>query len=113
VNSLLGRVGIRFAQEWRVADLFGVPHLDTVTGWVRPNLWYEFSGKPEAAFSSASGFIPFEADLFGPTFELNAGFTAEVAQDTAIYANASYLVGVGGSAGGNAYDGKLGIKVGW
>ena len=45
--------------------------------------------------------------------EVNAGFNAQIAPDTAIYANASYLVGLGGSADGNAFDGKIGLKVGW
>ena len=112
VNSLAGRLGIRFVQEWGMTDLLS-NEPGIFTAWVRPNFWYEFLGDPKTSFSSETGFIPFEADLFGPTFEINTGFTAAVTSNTAVYANASYLVGIGGSADGNAYDGKLGLRIAW
>ncbi len=105
VNSLAGRVGVRFAQD------LGPP--GSFTAWVRPNVWYEFLGDPKTQFSSAAGFIPFAAELGGTTLEINTGFTADVGGGAAIYANASYLVGLSESADGNAYDGKLGLKIGW
>ncbi|MBI1650214.1 autotransporter outer membrane beta-barrel domain-containing protein, partial [Hyphomicrobium sulfonivorans] len=81
--------------------------------WVRPNFWYEFLGDPKTKFSSATGFIPFAADMGGTTFEINTGFSTDIGDGAAIYANASYLVGIGEHADGNAYDGKLGVKVAW
>ncbi|AHB50082.1 hypothetical protein W911_07105 [Hyphomicrobium nitrativorans NL23] len=108
VNSLVGRLGVRFAQN------FGLPGTpSTFTAWVRPNLWYEFLGDPKTQFSPANGFIPFSADLGGTTFEINTGFTADIGGGTAVYANASYLVGLGEHAHGSAYDGKIGIQVSW
>jgi outer membrane autotransporter protein len=113
VNSLMGRLGVRFSRSWSMSQLFGTKGPGDFTGWLRPNLWYEFLGNPKTSFSSETGFIPFQADLFGPTLEVNAGFNARIAQDTAIFANASYLVGLGGSADGNAFDGRVGFRVGW
>ncbi|MDH4982881.1 autotransporter outer membrane beta-barrel domain-containing protein [Hyphomicrobium sp. D-2] len=112
VNSLVGRVGIRFAQDFGAPTwLTGAP--STFTAWVRPNFWYEFLGDPKTKFATGTGFVPFAADMGGTTFEINTGFSTEVADGTAIYANASYLVGLGDHADGNAYDGKLGVKVAW
>ncbi|MDH4982036.1 autotransporter outer membrane beta-barrel domain-containing protein [Hyphomicrobium sp. D-2] len=112
VNSLVGRVGVRFAQDFGTPTwLTGEP--STFTAWVRPNFWYEFLGDPKTKFSSATGFIPFAADMGGTTFEINTGFSTDIGDGTAIYANASYLVGIGEHADGNAYDGKLGVKVAW
>jgi type V secretory pathway adhesin AidA len=113
VNSLAGRLGVRFSRSWGMTELFGTSGPGVLTGWLRPNFWYEFLGNPKTSFSSETKFIPFQADIVGPTLEVNAGFNAQIAQDTAIYANASYLVGLGGSADGNAFDGKVGFKVGW
>jgi len=112
VNSLAGRLGVRFAQDFGAPSwLTGGP--GTFTAWVRPNFWYEFLGDPKTSFSSETGFIPFAAKIGGTTFEINTGFSTEVAEGTAIYANASYLVGISENADGNAYDGKLGVKVAW
>ncbi|MDH4982079.1 autotransporter outer membrane beta-barrel domain-containing protein [Hyphomicrobium sp. D-2] len=112
VNSLVGRVGVRFAQDFGTPTwLTGEP--STFTAWVRPNFWYEFLGDPKTKFSSATGFIPFAADMGGTTFEINTGFSTDIGDGAAIYANASYLVGISENADGNAYDGKLGVKVAW
>lgn len=112
VNSLAGRVGVRFAQDFGAPTwLTGAP--STLTAWVRPNFWYEFLGDPKTKFSTGTGFVPFAADIGGTTFEINTGFSADVGDGAAIYANASYLVVIGEAAAGNAYDGKLGVKVAW
>ncbi|MBI1651217.1 autotransporter outer membrane beta-barrel domain-containing protein [Hyphomicrobium sulfonivorans] len=112
VNSLVGRVGVRFTQDFGTPTwLSGAP--STFTAWIRPNFWYEFLGDPKTKFSSATSFIPFAADMGGTTFEINTGFSTDIGDGAAIYANASYLVGIGEHADGNAYDGKLGVKVAW
>jgi outer membrane autotransporter protein len=113
INSLTGRLGVRLSRSWSMAELFGATAPGDFTGWLRPNLWYEFLGNPKTSFSSETGFIPFHADLFGPTFEVNAGLSAQLAPDAAIYASASYLVGLGASADGDAFDGRVGFRVGW
>ncbi|HWK33241.1 MAG TPA: autotransporter outer membrane beta-barrel domain-containing protein, partial [Hyphomicrobium sp.] len=101
-KSLLGRVGIRFVQTLGPGGF---------TAWVRPNLWYEFLGDPKVAFAGA-GPAPILADLSGTTFEVNTGFTAPISANADIYADASYLVGIGDNDG-EAYNGKIGVKVAW
>ena len=112
VNSLVGRLGVRIAQDFRVPAWLG-SEPGRMTAWVRPNIWYEFLGDPKTSFSSDTGFIPFASKLGGSSFEINTGFSTEIASGTAVYANASYLVGLDQNAKGNAYDGKIGVKVAW
>lgn len=108
VRSLVGRLGVRLAYAFP-HTLAGGP----ITAWVRPNVWYEFLGNPVTDFSSARGPIPFLAELGGSAIEINTGLTVPLSEMTSIYANASYEIGISENAGGNAYDGKLGIKVNW
>lgn len=112
VSSLAGRVGFRVARDWQLRDGSN-DDAGKLTAWIRPNLWYEFLGNPKTSFSSETGYIPFRADTSGATLELNAGLTVQVSGSAAVFANASYLVGVGGAAQGEAYDGKLGVKFNW
>ena len=111
-NSLLGRIGARFVKTSSLAEFGGLAS-GVFTSWVRPSFWYEFLGDPTTSFSSEQGFVPFTAELFGPTLALDAGFTAQVSADTAVYASASYQIGLGAGAEGDAYNGKLGVKLGW
>ena len=50
----------------------------TITAWIRPNLWNEFQGNPTTSFTSATGFVPFHADLGGLWGEINAGVSSQV-----------------------------------
>jgi outer membrane autotransporter protein len=107
VDSLAGRIGARFGRT-RALDESGQ---QTITAWIRPNLWNEFRGNPITSFSSETGFIPFHADLGGLWGELNAGVSAKVNPNTTLYANASYQSRFDGA--GFAYDGKVGLRVNW
>jgi len=60
---------------------------------VRPNLWRGFRSDPVTASSSATGFVPFQADLGGNWAEINAGVSATVNKTSALYANASPQTG--------------------
>ncbi|WP_445216789.1 autotransporter outer membrane beta-barrel domain-containing protein [Bradyrhizobium sp. Pa8] len=106
VDSLLGRIGARFGRTWALDD-----SLRTITAWIRPNLWNEFQGNPTTSFSSATGFIPFHADLGGLWGEVNVGVSGQVRTNTTLYANASYQSRFDG--GGFAYTGKAGLRVNW
>ena len=106
VDSLLGRIGARFGRTWALDDSFR-----TITAWIRPNLWNEFQGNPTTSFSSATGFIPFHADLGGLWGEVNVGVSAQVRSNATLYANASYQSRFDG--GGFAYTGKAGLRVNW
>jgi outer membrane autotransporter protein len=108
VDSLAGRVGMRIARTFAL-DAGPQPRL--MTAWLRPNLWREFRGDPKTEFSSETGFIPFRAELRSTWFELNAGFSGEVAPGTALYANGGYQVALDGD--GTAYTGKAGLRVSW
>jgi outer membrane autotransporter protein len=83
----------------------------TITAWIRPNLWNEFLGNPTTSFSSATGFIPFHADLGGLWGEINVGISGQVTSAATLYANASYQSRFDG--GGFAYNGKAGLRFNW
>ena len=106
VDSLAGRLGARFGRTWLVDDSSRI-----ITAWIRPSLWNEFRGDPTTSFSSASGFVPFHADLGGLWGEINAGISGQVTSTTTLYANASYQSRFDG--GGFAYNGKVGLRVNW
>ncbi|CAG9167156.1 autotransporter family protein [Cupriavidus pinatubonensis] len=108
VRSLAGRVGARIARTWQ-DDEAVQPRLLTV--WARVSAWYEFLGDPRTAFSTASGFIPFQADLSGGWSEFKAGFSAEFRRNLFAYASAGYQRGFDGTR--QAWDGKLGVRFNW
>ena len=112
VESLAGRLGVRFATTWAMPTGFwGLPQPGLVTAWFRPNYWHEFSGSPRTSFSSETGFIPFQADLGEAWVELNSGISARVDRFTELYANGSYQFGVEGDS--DAWGGKVGLRVNW
>lgn len=106
VESVAARVGARFGRTW--ATIGG---LQTVTAWIRPNLWNEFLGNAATSFSSETGFIPFHANLRGLWGEINVGVSGQVSASTTLYANASYSSRF--DSGGFAYTGKAGIRMSW
>ncbi|MDR3502664.1 MAG: autotransporter outer membrane beta-barrel domain-containing protein [Legionella sp.] len=105
-DAVTGRLGVRLAHKW-VIDNHG--QSKDFTTWIRPNLWYQFKGNPQAQFSSAYGFIPFQAQLEGSSVELNLGTSLGIGQNIALYANGSY--GVGLNMHMNSYDGRIGFKI--
>lgn len=109
VDSLVGRIGARFAKSFAIDP--GVDHPRLATAWLRPSVWYEFTGDPRTIFSSATGFVPFRSDTGGGWAEILAGFDAQVTKSASIYANASYQVGFEGNT--DAYGGKIGARISW
>ncbi|HET6552672.1 MAG TPA: autotransporter outer membrane beta-barrel domain-containing protein, partial [Dyella sp.] len=111
ITSLVGRVGLRWANTWTqepAAD--GSPRL--FTGWLRFNLWKEFKGQPKTSFSSDDGFVPFDGSIKGSWWQLNAGMTWELDKNTSFYANLGYQKGFD-SRGFHAWDGKVGFRWNW
>ena len=108
VESLAARIGVRIANTWALDP---GPNPRLVTAWVRPNLWREFLGNPLTEFSSETGFVPFRAALGGNWAEINTGVSATINRITALYANASYQIGLDGRS--FAYNGKFGIRMNW
>jgi outer membrane autotransporter protein len=111
VESLAGRVGVRFATSWAMPALFGLHPPLTTTAWVRPSYWHEFSSDPKTLFSSQIGFLPFRANVGVNWGEIATGLTVQVDRNTALFASASYTTDLEGD--GEAWDGKLGLKVAW
>src|SRR5215475_13138306 len=93
IESLAARVGVRIAKTWAL-DAGSNAHL--ITAWIRPNVWREFLGNPSTEFSSATGFLPFRADIGGNWAEINAGVSASLNRTTEVYANIGYQEGFDG-----------------
>jgi outer membrane autotransporter protein len=81
------------------------------TAWFRPSYWHEFDDDARAAFSSAFGFLPFRSNIAEDWVELHTGLTVQVGPNTALYASGNYNIDVDGD--GEAWDGKIGLKVVW
>ena len=64
-------------------------------------------GQSNDSFSSATGFIPFHADLGGLWGEVNVGVSAQARTNATLYANASYQSRFDG--GGFADTGRPGF----
>jgi autotransporter family porin len=107
-DSVAARIGARFARTWSLDDS---TQLRSITGWIRPSFWTEFSGNPQTLFSSAAGPVPFQSDLGGSWFEFNVGTDAKITAATSLFANAGYQVSTNGNI--TAYNGKAGLRVAW
>ncbi|WP_205746418.1 autotransporter outer membrane beta-barrel domain-containing protein [Dyella amyloliquefaciens] len=111
VTSLVGRVGLRWANTWTLDPTSdGIRRL--FTGWLRFNLWKEFQGQPTTSFSSEDGFVPFDGSIKGSWWQLNGGMTWQLDKNTSFYANVGYQKGFN-SQGFHAWDGKVGFRWNW
>ncbi|WP_157971449.1 autotransporter outer membrane beta-barrel domain-containing protein [Dyella sp. C9] len=111
ITSLVGRVGLRWANTWTLDPTSdGIRRL--FTGWLRFNLWKEFQGQPTTSFSSEDGFVPFDGSIKGSWWQLNGGMTWQLDKNTSFYANVGYQKGFN-SQGFHAWDGKVGFRWNW
>ena len=108
VDSLAGRFGVRLGRTWTL-DGWAAPR--TMTAWLRPNFWHEFRGRPITAFSSDTGFIPFNAELKGSWGEINGGISGQFTDAITVFADASYQRRLEGNS--YSYNGKVGLRVNW
>ena len=108
VESLAGRLGVRFANTWPM-PWRSQPSL--LTAWFRPSIWQDFLGDPKTLFSSATGFVPFRPNLGDEWVELSSGITLRLDRTTSLYATGSYQIDLDGR--GDAWDGKFGLRVNW
>jgi outer membrane autotransporter protein len=108
IESVAARIGARFARTWSPDDS---PQPRSITAWIRPSLWNEFRGAPQTLFSSETGPVPFQSDIGGSWFELNAGMDAQITRATSLFANVGYQVSTNGNT--TAYNGKAGLRVAW
>ena len=107
-DSLAGRIGARVARDWDAGDESSKRKF---TLWGRADLWHEFLGDPTTEFSSATGFIPFTAELGDSWATLGVGAAIQVSDATSLYGNVNYDVSFDGNA--DAWEGKVGLKVQW
>ncbi|HEY0332421.1 MAG TPA: autotransporter outer membrane beta-barrel domain-containing protein [Stenotrophomonas sp.] len=110
MDSLAARLGLRWADTWTLeptAD--GIRRL--FTGWLRLNAWHEFRGQPVTEFSSADGYVPFEASLKGTWWQINAGATWQLGASTSLYANLGYQKSFDREF--DAWDAKAGLRWNW
>lgn len=111
ITSLVGRVGLRWANSWTSAPAAdGSTRL--FTGWLRLNALKEFKGQPTTSFSSEDGFVPFDGSIKGAWWQLNGGLTWELDRNTSFYTNLGYQHGFD-SRGFHAWDGKVGFRWNW
>jgi outer membrane autotransporter protein len=111
VDSLAGRLGVRFSSHWVMPALWGLHPPLATTAWFRPSYWHEFDDDARTLFSSAIGFLPFRSNIAEDWVELNTGFTVQVDRHTALFASGSYDIDTEGD--GEAWQGKVGLKVVW
>jgi outer membrane autotransporter protein len=110
VDSLAGRLGVRFTGNWVLPGMWGLRPAPAVA-WFRPSYWHEFDDDARTLFSSAFGFLPFRSNIAEDWVELNAGLTIQVDRSTALFASGSYDIATDGR--GEAWDGRIGLKVAW
>jgi outer membrane autotransporter protein len=102
---------VRLARDWDVDEARSGVKSRKFTLWGRADLWHEFLGDPTTEFSSATGFIPFTADLGDNWGKLGIGAAMQVADATTLYGNVNYETSFDGDA--YAWEGKVGLKVQW
>lgn len=107
-NSLAGRIGARVTRDWEVGSEASERRFAL---WGRADLWHDFLGDPTTEFSSASGFIPFTADLGSEWATLGIGASMQIGKSTSLYGNVNYDVSFNGGA--DAWEGKVGLKIQW
>lgn len=110
MTSLAARLGLRWAGT-RVLEPTDAGIRRLLTSWLRLNVWHEFQGQPVTEFSSATGYIPFEADLKGTWWQLNAGTTWQLGASTSLYANLGYQKSFHRDF--DAWDAKAGVRWNW
>jgi outer membrane autotransporter protein len=99
LNSLAGRIGAR------------LNNIGDELGWIRVNLWHEFTGHPKTEFSTETGFLAFEAELPRTWWEIDAGVSWHLDRNTTLFGAGSYNSTFDGDS--KAYDAKIGVRYNW
>jgi outer membrane autotransporter protein len=108
-DSLVGRISGRLSRQWDHGDDAQAPLQSA--GWTRLSIRREFRGNPTTSFSSATGDIPFRADMGGTWWELELGMTREVMRNAFVFGNVGYSEGFDDDR--HSWEGKVGIRVNW
>lgn len=108
-DSLVGRLSARLSRQWNRGD--DAEQAVQSTGWARIGVLREFRGAPITSFSSATGDVPFRADMGGTWWELELGITSEFARNAFVFGNVGYAEGFDHDR--RAWEGKVGIRFSW
>ncbi|ABR90533.1 autotransporter [Janthinobacterium sp. Marseille] len=104
MDSLQGRLGVRIAKDTKGKE-------EATGGGVRFSVWREFKGTPVTSISTASGYLPFRADMGGSWWEIKAGMTSKRNKRTYLYGNIGYQQTFDKAA--YAWDAKIGMRMDW
>ncbi|MEN3931596.1 autotransporter outer membrane beta-barrel domain-containing protein [Microvirga sp. W0021] len=110
-DSLRGRLGVRIAKNW---DTSGTASLQSLTTWVRANVWHEFMGNSKTTTTDAYGLngVTIPSNLGGTWAEIGAGITAQFTDNVSLFATGAYSHSLD-NKGREAWNGRLGINVKW
>jgi outer membrane autotransporter protein len=107
-DALAGRIGTEVRKGWA----FGSGgHQKSLTGWLRVDVWREFTANSDVAFSTPTAPMNFHADLRRSWVGLRAGLSAQLARNVFVYASAGHDFGVNDH--GKGYSGKAGLRINW
>ena len=108
-SALAGRIGAEVDKSWSIG---GTPaHPRALTAWLRTDLWREFTGDTQVAFSTPTTPMNFRSDLKRSWVSLRAGLSAQLTRHVFVYASAGHDFGVNDH--GKSYSGKAGIRINW
>lgn len=112
LNSLAGRVGARIVRAWGLGDqASGEQPVRQASLWGRVNVWHEFIADSTVKFSSASGPVPFTADLSETWAQFGLGGAVDIARSVSLFGNVNFDTNFDGDSYG--FDGRLGVKFRW
>ncbi len=104
-NAVTARVGARLSKDWQTSSG------RSVSTWVRPSMWHEFSANPATSVSSAEGNVPFHSDQRGTWSEVAAGFDAPVSKNASVYGTLEHQQGI--DTGLKTFGASLGVRITW
>ena len=108
-DSTVGRLGLRLNRVGAGQGRNGGARASD--WWLRGNVWHAFNGSPTTQFSSASGYVPFTAELDDTWAEVGIGGTWQVSQTGYLFADIDYTWSFDGDE--TAWNGKLGMRWNW
>lgn len=108
-DSTVGRLGIRLNRIGSGQGRNGGARASDA--WLRLNAWHEFNGSPRTEFSSATGYVPFTADLGDSWGEVGLGGTWQVSDTGYLFADVDYTWSFNGDE--TSWNSKVGMRWNW
>ncbi len=112
LDSFAGRIGARLARSWAVEDGSDGKPARLATNWGQLDVWHEFlDSSATTEFSSATGFIPFTADIQQDWIEASIGGSLQLTPNATVYGNVNYDTTF--DANEQSVGGKIGLRMNW